>query len=741
MPNGEKIEPKSKSDVSAKKSKGSPFKIIAVIGVIIVIGVGAYFFWSNYLTKQAVEPVDTDIVDVVEDIYTPKEAVAAKFADYEEVLVDVTPSVPLYSVEDDLGNVENKDKFVFSDEAARNLVKNGFVVTPAEYREFFSIYEINRYSEVPNFITTDSILHNYHLMFDYLLKNLEEEKLIYELEDLNRDMLTAALEQYEALEGTEWENAAKRNVGFFSVASKLLNSDFEVPEAVKDLVAQELRLIEAHQGIGVSPLMNLGAEYDILENLKEDYSQYIPRGHYTRSDDLKAYFKTMMWYGRMTFRFKNEDEIKSAALIVVAMKGDNLRVWERIYEPTNFFVGKSDDICYYQLSDVMEQVYGDNAVLGEMIGDTNKFAALTASVKKLEPPQINSIPIFEESIQPDREKEIAGFRFMGQRFTIDASIFQRLIDREVTDRMLPKGLDVPAAMGSNEALDILDGMGETDYENYSENMQKMRAYISGLTTEIWTQNLYWGWLNSLMPLVMEKASGYPAFMQNQAWVRKELNTYLGSWSELKHDTILYAKQVYAELGGAPEEEADDRGYVEPNPHLYARLAALVKMTREGLDLRGLLGSDSEDNLDRMETLILSLKSISEKELNNQPLSEDDYELIKTYGGQLEHFWLEAFRNEGISSTAQLDDRPAAIIADVATDPNGAVLEEGIGYVNEIYAVVPVEGKLRIAKGGVFSYYEFTVPLAERMTDEEWREMLSQGKAPDLPEWTSLFISE
>jgi len=70
-------------------------------------------------------------------------------------------------------------------------------------------------------------------------------------------------------------------------------------------------------------------------------------------------------------------------------------------------------------------------------------------------------------------------------------------------------------------------------------------------------------------------------MQNQAWARKDLNTLLGSWTELKHDTILYAKQVYAEMGGGMEG-VDDRGYVEPNPYLYARLAALVNLTREGL---------------------------------------------------------------------------------------------------------------------------------------------------------------
>ena len=354
---------------------------------------------------------------------------------------------------------------------------------------------------------------------------------------------------------------------------------------------------------------------------------------------------------------------------------------------------------------------------------------------------------------------------MGQRFTIDASIFQRLVYREVGDktkscqaykpgetgclsgaRCLPKGLDISAAMGSNEALNILKDQGETQYACYPENMSKMQSYIAGLPTENWTQNLYWGWLYQLLPLLDEKPSGYPTFMQNLAWIRKELNTFLGSWAELKHDTILYAKQVYAELGAGAPEERDDRGYVEPNPYVYGRLASLLKMTKEGLEIRGLLTASMKDNLSKMEQLAMSLKTISEKELNNENLNEEEYELIRSYGGQLEHFWLEVNKDEPQfkESTNQedyLNENPAAIVADVATDPNGLVLEEGTGKIFDIYVVVPVDGKLRIAKGGVYSYYEFTWPMSDRLTDKKWREMLDLGQAPQLPEWTNAFMAQ
>ena len=211
-------------------------------------------------------------------------------------------------------------------------------------------------------------------------------------------------------------------------------------------------------------------------------------------------------------------------------------------------------------------------------------------------------------------------------------------------------------------------------------------------------------------------------MQNRAWTRKQLETYLGSWAELKHDTILYAKQVYAEMGGG-DEPLDDRGYVEPNPEVYARLAALTRMTIDGLKSRDLLSEGDMKALERMEELAKKLKVIAEKELANTPLDDEEYELIKSFGGQLEHFWLEALRDEGVDHPSAVYENPAALIADVATDPNGLVLEEGTGFVSYIYVVVPVDGKLRITKGGVYSYYEFPWPAADRLTNEKWKEML------------------
>ncbi len=192
-------------------------------------------------------------------------------------------------------------------------------------------------------------------------------------------------------------------------------------------------------------------------------------------------------------------------------------------------------------------------------------------------------------IWQDQEQVTKGFRFMGQRFTLDAYVFGQVIWRKVgteTDpRGLPTGLDFFAALGSGEAYTILNDMGETHYVNFDTQMTKVKTEVAALGIDSWTQNLYWSWLYSFQPLIEPKGSAYPSFMQTQAWTRKDLQTALGSWTELKHDTILYAKQVMAEMGGGGPNVAPPHGYVEPNPEAYARLLALTQMTYEGLQNR------------------------------------------------------------------------------------------------------------------------------------------------------------
>ncbi|MRR31500.1 DUF3160 domain-containing protein, partial [bacterium] len=407
--------------------------------------------------------------------------------------------------------------------------------------------------------------------------------------------------------------------------------------------------------------------------LNEDYSQYTPRGHYTLSPALEKYFKSMMWFGRMTFRLKDRVETQRALLMIQAMRTAQTssgksatELWQNIYDPTVFIVGKADDLSFHEYGALSDDVFGATPDLISF-ADKTKMDAFAKAAKNLPPPQINSMWVY---IWQDRDDATQGFRFMGQRFTLDQYVFGQLIFRNVgtleNPRALPKGLDLLAAMGSDEAYNLLNQMGETKYENYDSQMTKVKTEVAGFGTDSWTQNLYWAWLYSMQPIFAVKGPQYPAFMQNQAWLHKDMATALSTWTELKHDTILYSKQVMAEMGGGGDE-IPPKGYVEPNPEAFARLLALAQMTRSGLEERGLLDKTTRGNLDNLIDELQFLLTITQSELNGTTISDDDYWRIQYYGG-----WMEAMTIAAADPPADgegrnyLEDQKSALVADVAS---------------------------------------------------------------------------
>ncbi len=676
----------------------------------------------------------------------------APFAAYTEAAVSLpqTFSGGGYTLPLDLSKVQGLDLTELTGPQRSLLSKNGFAVTPpvaGEFREFYQIYEGGRYGEMPMFITTDSVYHVYHLIFDKMLRDLETGYFISDLKSLTTTMLAASADQYQSLKGTPLEDPALRNAAYFAVADRLLGLSDPFPTEADAMVKAELALINAGSAATFSPIWD---RPDLSQDMRliEDYSQYIPRGHYTRSEDLKMYFKAMMWYGRLTFRQVDDFETRRALLLVQALRSATasdgtsaVSLWENIYEPTVFIVGKADDLGYIEYGALSDKVFGNNPELGKF-ADPTLFGQFQELAKSLPPPQINSMWVW---IEQDKQKVTKGFRFMGQRFTLDEYVFGQVIWRNVgtmeNPRGLPKGLDFFAAMGSDEASAILKDMGEDKYVNFDTQSAKVKSQVAALGIDSWTQNLYWSWLYSFQPIIAPKGSAYPPFMQTQAWTRKDLQTALGSWTELKHDTILYAKQVMAEMGGGGPDQPP-HGYVEPNPEAYARLLALAQMTEAGLQSRNLLSDLTRGNLDNLVSQLKFLQDISQRELTGGTLTDDEYWHIQYWGGTLEQFTLKAADTTG-DNARDLSDQKAALVADVATGTNDlqtlVALEEAVGQPTRIYVILP-DSPWRVALGAVYSYYEFSVPAAGRLTDEAWQAQLAAGTNPAQPDWTKLFIT-
>lgn len=672
--------------------------------------------------------------------FTP--AAAPGFARFQPPAVSAEARVAAEPIAPDLGNVELS--VILSPEQRARIAANGFAISPGDTKEFYELYERARYDNVPVFVTSDSLLHVYHLLFDKTLRRAETNAFIPMLTRLDGELLQTSVAQYEALAGTPWAEAARRNAAYFAVAVKLLVPTWEIPAGLRDLAEPDLAAIAAHEAIAPSAIFPGYPE-------GEDWSQYVPRGHYTKSEELGRYFRAMIWHGRMTFRVADETETRQAALLTQAYRTTEVdglpaaAVWAGIYEPTVFFVGRSDDLTPPEYDEAFAAAYGD-ASDPQALLDEAKFEAFHAAAAELRPPQI--LGMVNTAGAPLEATK--GLRLMGQRFVPDAFVFERLIASAVPGRSLPKSLDFFAALGSERALAHLEATGDTALPSYAENMDELRGIFAGYGDEVWTQNLYWAWIHSLRPLLGPAGEGYPQFMQGEAWQDKQLTTALGSWTELKRDTILYAKQVYAERGYdalQPPDPERPKGYVEPVPELYARVAGLTQMTIDGLGSRGLLADDDRAALEAMAKIAGQLQTMAEKQLRGEALADEEYEFIRFYGAEIEALTFAAgdegaYQGRG-GFPAGGEDLQAAVVADIATNPAGAglVLENGVGRVFEIYVVAPVEGRLVLTKGGVFSHYEFVQPLGERLTDEAWRAMLDAGDAPPLAEWTGSYLVE
>ncbi len=413
---------------------------------------------------------------------------------------NITPKIPQYSLPLKPSEICNYNAFLnkipLSEDVREALLKKGFVVidTPKEIADtelslyvasggllegkddFFPFYSALEKKDIPIYITPDTLLHYYHILFDVMLMNMESGIFYDYVWNISKQLLSDSMDEYKNATSADLKEAAKRNVEFLSVALNLLkpkngqfqsdkNSEqngspkeylFDTPSFVKDTVDKELNLINTHKGWAFSPIFIY----------KEDYSQYVPRGHYTRSEKLKNYFKALMWYGRMTFLIKgssdnpkgksqcgknriiSEYDAKIQTLQASLITYDFLenpkvqKEWSTMYAITSFMMGVSDDLGPVEYANVLKDTL-DGKINPENI-DKNYSKIEQKLMNMPYNPKIYSglggctlmvpcPPLTDKQLQQLKVQaktllsNTKGFRVMGQRFTIDSYLFSKLV--------------------------------------------------------------------------------------------------------------------------------------------------------------------------------------------------------------------------------------------------------------------------------------------------------------------------
>ncbi len=640
-------------------------------------------------------------------------------------------------------------------------------------------------------ITTDAVLHAYHKFFENSLEKLEKEELGQKLRSFTEKLqqrafackdtstnpeVTERCEYISAqitvarilLENAQWDKPDYFDSQDDQAAWEVNDPTVDSIENAKTMLQQyqdrfsaqmytnmenELESVYAADSVGQSPLY-----YQYYKDLRTDYTQFTPRSHYTKTSALRAYFRTMMYFGRNTYIFGEEVGVKDTLILSYLMSDPEVIAdWKDIMQITGFYAGQADDIIYPVWRDYFVDTVGDTEVSLGVLDDQQMIDELILNLQELESPKILSDVIISEEV-PNMTKEdlldaTKGFRVFGQRFTYDAWVLNQLsAGEEMSDVKLPStpsAVFINAAMGDDTAKaysgDYLMqdwGYSSAEIEAFNGKLEEVKADIAKVTDEEWLLSMGGAWLDVLGTLTREFGEGYPMFMQNNEYLNKQIQTFLGSYTELKHDTLLYAKQSYAEMGaGWDDGEVPPvvKGFVEPNMEFWYRLQRLITYTKQGFEENDLLA----DQLYKLETLeedVDFFTMIAEKELQNEEITEDEYETLRTTGLE----WMaEPMDNMG-GSVMDEEDKRAAMIADVHTDAlERQILYQAVARPYVMIAFVANEDSPRLVTGVAFNHYELTGPLDTRYTDQDWQEWVYENPAqmPDKNFWYTGLVVE
>jgi len=370
----------------------------------------------------------------------------------------------------------------------------------------------------------------------------------------------------------------------------------------------------------------------------------------------------------------------------------------------------------------LDNVFGAGFTL-EMLEDAANRAALRTEFQRDIYPTSEIIPVpleFPGQIPPKY------VQFLGERYLPDAEAMQEACFPYVPERLLPSGLDVMATVLASDRAEYWLAGDIATYPGLGTQLAALQAQFDAYTVADWTKSTYNGWLYSLRPLLQPMPTGAPAFMQGTAWQDKELNTALGSWTQLRHDFILYGKQTYV-----PCPWAEGPGLVEPVPATFDRLADLCDQVHGALDGYHMLPEIHGRSLCDLATKLRTWRDYAQTVADGGWLSEEEQGDIHRVG-----LWLLEFFQDGWG----VEEKSPLLVADVASDSNTyRVLHEGTGHFNPLIVVYTPPGGEPIAGiGYVFSHYEFVEPNWNRLNDAEWADRL-QENPPPRPVWASGFL--
>lgn len=642
-------------------------------------------------------------------------------------------------------------------EAERSVLgERGFVIVPRhEYPSFPYGYAAIYAADLPVFISADMVLEAVHRSYDAILARLELTVLMPELAALLSGM-RAALASGTVELATEVVRDADL---FLTVAENLLrgvNGPALGPETA-----------EAKSAIYSAALRASGEQVVELFGTQRrvDFSQFEPRGHYAGVEGLEHYFRTMIWLGRLDLRLIETlpdgaqvfrpRQLKAALALRALMNDELLASWRRIDATIGNFVGEHDYMTLPELDELLGAVGVTSAAALSSVPDARIAEAITAGqfgAQRIASQIIRKRPGATGTLPLD-----SSFAFMGQRYTVDSHVFSNVVYDRVGQgtvlRYVPSPLDAAfAALGNDQAVDLLST--ELSAYPYAGELSAMRELTDAHPASYWQSSLYTSWLAALRSLSPSAVGtplddpGLPEIARTEGWGRRVLNTQLASWAQLRHDTLLYAKQSYTTGNLCEFPDA----YVDPYPELFhaiTRFAERGQASLSALDAKpeteaAAVAESIGAYFERLGNVSATLAEMAELQRTGEPHSAEHLAFINDAvviqqgcGSPYQTGWYAQLFFDGNG----LDLDPT--IADVHTDPGGpdrpaTVLHVATGMPRLMVMTRESCQGPRAYAGIVFAYHEQLPTGFTRINDQEWLAELAGGTRPgDVPWMASL----
>jgi hypothetical protein len=676
---------------------------------------------------------------------------------------------------------------------------NGFVVSErlGSYSFADSFYTIFT-EDLPVYFSCDAALHAWHRSYVGMLEEVEETYLGPSLQTVLENMGSQVGALWSQSAGTALPNGVRDADYFVAVARSLITGTNDYGSLGQN--AQILATLTAISNLQPSTAINLFGTNRLV-----DCSQFQVRGHYETSERLRRYFRAMMWCGLIDFRFtgsNNDNSLRelSGAIAMHFLLKDSAQFqnWKQIDDTAQMFVGLPDSLNFAQLDDLL------TAANIATPADLPNATALQSLQTQLMTGQIgvqNVInghyfsPFSAEQLKLPRSFTVLGQRFVPDAWAMGQCVFDRILWDEngipgVEDKVIrrvPSALDIAfSVLGNNQTVPEIaariantNGHPWRDGKPYQHNLAALREAMDLQNDSAWTNNIYNSWLGCLRELSKPTTQPeYPDALRTWAWAMKTLNTQLASWTELRHDTVLYVKQPYTE----PLVCIYPDGFIEPRIGFWERMRDMALRTKALVsnlpntgqftfepnnpnipqNLTASMGSIYTNRLqflDGFADKMTTLRDISVKEINREALSSNEVFFIqnlieftpnyfgkRTYSGWYPALFYHNVRAAHNIQQDHLSDKWDAMVTDVHTDlPDnvvgdpGSILHEGVGNVHLLMVAANWgPGDACVYAGPVLSHYEFELPDT-RKTDTQWKADLRNEIKPPQSVWTQSYL--